>query len=166
MLFNNQCISIEMTIEPQEILHRWCVYSRSSYLLRSRIMRLWKSDDTRRLKDGRVMSLSCCLSGWWLACRWSWGFLKATLMSFSRRGKGPSFRIASWETKYNEKIGQFIPNCVLSREVCTHSLPFVYLQGKQCYKKCGGTSIQRRAIHFRSWRAKTPTFHPFLLIGD
>ncbi|TNN72313.1 hypothetical protein EYF80_017465 [Liparis tanakae] len=58
------------------------------YLLRSRIIRLWKSEDMRRLKDGRENSRSFGLSGWWLVGMWSCGFLRATLMSFSSLGRG------------------------------------------------------------------------------
>lgn len=65
------------------------------YLFRSRIIRLWKSDDMRRLKDGLEKSLSFGRSGWWFVGMWSCGFLSATLMSFSSRGRGPSLSMAS-----------------------------------------------------------------------
>lgn len=68
------------------------------YLFKSRIIRLWKSEDIRRLKDGREKSLSFGRSGWWFVGMWSCGFLRATLMSFSSRGRGPSLSIASCRT--------------------------------------------------------------------
>ncbi len=68
-------------------------FETDSHLLRSLIMRLWKSLVARRLKVGRVRWRS---GGWWLAWRCSCGFLSVTLMSFSNRGSGPSFRMASW----------------------------------------------------------------------
>lgn len=72
--------------------------SRETDLFKSRIIWLWKSDDLRRLKDGREKSLSVGLSGWWFVGMWSCGFLRATLMSFSSRGRGPSLRMASCST--------------------------------------------------------------------
>lgn len=80
-----------------------------SYLLRSLIIRFWKSDEMPLLKQGRdsrpsfnrgisvclSVCLSCTLSVWWLGCRWRWGLRSAMLMSFRRRGKGPSLMIAS-----------------------------------------------------------------------
>lgn len=72
---------------PQQTMRR--------YLFRSRIIRLWKSDDMRRLKDGLEKSLSFGRSGWWFVGMWSCGFLSATLMSFSSRGRGPSLSMAS-----------------------------------------------------------------------
>lgn len=72
-------------------------------LFKSRIIWLWKSDDLRRLKDGREKSLSLGRSGWWLVGMWSCGFLRATLMSFSSRGRGPSLRMASCSTGTKEE---------------------------------------------------------------
>lgn len=76
----------------------------SVYLFKSRIMRLWKSEDMRRLKDGRVKGRSLGRSGWWLVGMWSCGFLRATLMSFSSLGSGPSLRMASC----SEGAGQWL----------------------------------------------------------
>lgn len=72
-------------------------------LFKSRIIWLWKSDDLRRLKDGREKSLSLGLSGWWFEGMWSCGFLRATLMSFSSRGRGPSLRMASCSRRFSQK---------------------------------------------------------------
>lgn len=79
-------------------------------LFKSRIIWLWKSDDLRRLKDGREKSLSLGLSGWWLVGMWSCGFLRATLMSFSSRGRGPSLRMASCSTGTKEEKKKNTPS--------------------------------------------------------
>lgn len=53
----------------------------------------------RRLNEGREKSRSLGRSGWWFVAMWSCGFLSATLMSFSSRGRGPSLRMASCKTE-------------------------------------------------------------------
>lgn len=44
----------------------------------------------------RMTGLGWSRSPWWLGCRWMWGFLRARLISFSRRGSGPSLIRASY----------------------------------------------------------------------
>lgn len=77
-----------------------------AYLLRSLIMRFWNSDEMPLLKLGRDSSLSVCLSCtlsvWWLGCLWRCGLRKAILMSFRRRGKGPSLIMASCSSEKKE----------------------------------------------------------------
>ena len=102
----------------------------SGYLFRSRIMRFWKSDDIMRLKEGLEKRRSFWVSGWWLADMCSWGFLRATLMSFSRRGRGPSFRMASWRGVGKLKVDLSQGNSLRHFNV---NVPWAFLPG--CYLK-------------------------------
>lgn len=74
--------------------------SLSCYLLRSLVIRFWNSEEIPLLKLGRESNRSVCLSGgclsvWWLGCLWRCGLRRAMLMSFRRRGNGPSLIMAS-----------------------------------------------------------------------
>lgn len=97
------------------------------YLFKSRIIRLWKSDDMRRLKDGREKSRSFGRSGWWFVGMWSCGFLRATLMSFSSRGRGPSLRIASCseETFSKSKTSKAHTPFISDYQSLLHQGPFI-----------------------------------------
>lgn len=81
-----------------------------SYL--SLIMRFWNSEEGALLKLSRR---SDCFSWmrpgpWWLGCLWRWGLRSAMLMSFRRRGNGPSLMMASWRKKKKER--RFEGQCV------------------------------------------------------
>ena len=65
---------------------------------------LWNSEEGALLKLGlesrRPDCFSCRRPGpWWLGCLWRWGLRSAMLMSFRRRGSGPSLMMASWSQR-------------------------------------------------------------------
>ena len=121
--FKRKSISItclERLFEDVHIRFReWVQYKTKEtarYLFKSRIIRLWKSDDMRRLKDGREKSLSFGRSGWWFVGMCSCGFLRATLMSFSSRGRGPSLRIASCSRESFSWLFKRVPTFFLKKK--------------------------------------------------
>lgn len=72
-------------------------------LLRSRIM---YEDCTSVEGPRRMTGLAWSRSPWWLGCRWMWGFLRARLISFSRRGSGPSLIRASYVGRKHQTDAQ------------------------------------------------------------
>jgi len=107
----------------------------------------------RRLKDGRVKSLSFGRSGWWFVGMWSCGFLRATLMSFSSRGRGPSLRMASCRygqgsTKFNKThSSQQVTNILCTKshfnwQWCRNMTSKDFTSKRKkiwcCYRLCGG----------------------------
>lgn len=137
MKFKSKSISItclEWLFEDMHIeFHEWVRYKTrktARYLFKSRIIRLWKSDDMRRLKDGREKSLSFGRSGWWFVGMCSCGFLSATLMSFSSRGRGPSLRIASCSRERCSWLFKMFP---------TFFFLFIFYQGLFNWQRCSGS---------------------------
>lgn len=125
-------------------------------------MRFWNSDEMPLLKLGRDSSLSDCLPGslsvWWLGCLWRCGLRKAMLMSFRRRGKGPSLMMASCCWRENKKKWHFsyifIKNIFVESNVSVFQ--YVHLHSPRT-----GNVITRSLILWNIWGERT-TRHFFL----